>query len=152
VTELPIHDAIGAEIATADLYDVLRLRAEVFVVEQECAYLDPDGRDLAAGTRHLWIRGSDGSLAAYVRVLAEADGTLRIGRVVTHPDHRGQHLAGRLLGAALEGVAVPVVLAAQSHVTSVYERHGFVRDGDDFLDDGIPHTPMRRSAPAGSVP
>ncbi len=148
MTQPPIQDAIGSDLASADLYDLLRLRAEVFVVEQACAYLDPDGRDLSASTRHLWIRAVDGTLAAYVRVLTEADGTLRIGRVVTHPDHRGQHLADRLLAVALEGVTRPVVLAAQSHVTSVYERHGFVRDGDDFLDDGSPHTPMRRPAPA----
>lgn len=146
MTEAELHRATGAEISTADLYDALRLRAAVFVVEQECAYLDPDGLDLHEGTIHLWLRAADGSLAAYLRVLPEADGTTRIGRVVTDPQQRGTGLAGRLLEAALEGVSGDAVLNAQSHLTVVYERHGFVPDGPSFLDDGIPHTPMRRPA------
>jgi ElaA protein len=139
-----IERATGSTINTPDLYDALQLRAAVFVVEQDCPYLDPDGRDLEPTTQHLWIRGDDGGIASYVRVLAEPDGTLRIGRVVTDPAHRGAQRAGQLVDAALEGVTVPVVLAAQSHLTHVYERYGFVPDGDEFLDDGIPHTPMRR--------
>jgi ElaA protein len=148
VTDAEIRRATGADITTADLYALLELRAAVFVVEQDCAYLDPDGLDLGPSTVHLWIDGGDEQPAAYLRVLTEPDGTLRIGRVVTHPAHRGQRLAGRLLEAAVEGATVPVVLNAQAHLMAVYERHGFVRDGDDFLDDGIPHTPMRRAARA----
>ena len=139
-----IERASGSTIGIADLYAALRLRAAVFVVEQDCPYLDPDGRDLEDTTQHLWVRGDDGVIASYVRVLTEPDGTLRIGRVVTHPAHRGGRRAGALIDAALEGVTIPVVLAAQSHLTHVYERHGFIPDGDEFLDDGIPHTPMRR--------
>jgi ElaA protein len=139
-----IERATGSTISPADLYAALRLRAAVFVVEQDCPYLDPDGRDLDGATQHLWIRGDDGAIASYVRVLAEPDGSLRIGRVVTDPGHRGARLAGQLIDAALDGVTVPVVLAAQSHLTRVYERHGFVPDGEEFLDDGILHTPMRR--------
>jgi ElaA protein len=146
MTDAELHRATGAEISTADLYDALRLRAAVFVVEQACAYLDPDGLDLAETTDHLWIRAEDGSLAAYTRVLLEVDGTPRIGRVVTAPRHRGTGLAGRLLEAALDGVTTEVVLSAQSHLTTVYERHGFVVDGPEHLDDGISHTPMRRPA------
>ena len=138
--------ATGAEISTADLYDALRLRAAVFVVEQACAYLDPDGRDLEPDTLHLWIRDDD-VLAAYLRVIREPDGTPRIGRVVTDPGRRGERLAGRLLEAALTDVSTDVVLSAQSHLTALYERHGFVADGEGFLDDGIPPTPMRRAAP-----
>ena len=142
-----IQRATGDVISRADLYDALRLRAAVFVVEQECAYLDPDGRDLDPATRHLWIRDGAGSLAAYLRVLGEGGGTARIGRVVTDPRHRGRGLAGGLLAAALDDATGEVVLAAQSHLTALYEQHGFVPDGDEFLDDGIPHTPMRRPAP-----
>jgi ElaA protein len=147
VTEAGLQRASGAEISPADLYDVLRLRAAVFVVEQACAYLDPDGRDLDPDTVHLWLRDGSGGLAAYLRALREPDGTTRIGRVVTDPDHRGAGFAARLLGAALDGVTGDVVLSAQSHLTALYERHGFVPDGPGFLDDGIPHTPMRRPAP-----
>ncbi len=148
MTDVELFRAAGPEISTADLYDALRLRAAVFVVEQACPYLDPDGRDLEDGTVHLWLRAADGSLAAYLRVLREPDGTTRIGRVVTDPQLRGAGLSARLLAAALDGVTGEVVLNAQSHLTAVYERHGFAADGPEFLDDGIPHTPMRRPAPA----
>ena len=147
VIDREVRRATGSTIASGDLYAALRLRAAVFVVEQDCPYLDPDGRDLDPSTQHLWLTGDDGTMASYVRVLAEPDGSLRIGRVVTDPAHRGSRLAGHLLDAALDGVTGVVVLAAQSHLTHVYERHGFVVDGDEFLDDGIPHTPMRRPPP-----
>ena len=139
-----VRRASGSTIAIGDLYAALRLRAAVFVVEQDCPYLDPDGRDLEPSTRHLWLTGDDGTMASYVRVLTEPDGSLRIGRVVTDQAHRGLRLAEQLLESALVGVTETVVLDAQSHLTHVYERHGFAIDGDEFLDDGIPHTPMRR--------
>ena len=146
MTDGAIRQATGADITTADLYRALRLRAAVFVVEQECPYLDPDGRDLEPGTLHLWLEGQRGSMASYLRVLTDPDGTRRIGRVVTDPAHRGAHLADRLLTAALEDAPGEVVLSAQSHLTHLYARHGFVPDGGEYLDDGIPHTPMRRRA------
>jgi ElaA protein len=144
-----IRRALGSELSASDLYAALELRAAVFVVEQACAYLDPDGRDLEATTEHLWIDGPAGDMAAYLRVLLEPDGTHRIGRVVTAIGRRDERLASRLLEAALEGVEGAVVLSAQSNHTSLYERHGFRPDGPEFLDDGIPHTPMRRP-PDGS--
>jgi ElaA protein len=143
VDELILRAARGPEISTADLYAALCLRAEVFVVEQECAYLDPDGRDLDAGTTHLWLAAEDGTIAAYVRLLTEPAGGHRIGRVVTAPAHRGAHLAGRLIDRALGLAERPVVLDAQSHLVHVYARHGFQPSGPEFLDDGIRHTPMR---------
>jgi ElaA protein len=141
--DLTLHTASGPEIGAADLYAALRLRAQVFVVEQACAYLDPDGRDLEPGTTHLWLAAGDGALAAYVRLLTEPTGGHRIGRVVTDPTRRGAALAGRLIDHALTLVRPPVVLDAQSHLVHVYARHGFVPDGPDFIEDGIPHTPMR---------
>jgi ElaA protein len=148
VTDRGIRRATGATISAADLYAVLQLRAAVFVVEQDCAYLDPDGRDLDPSTEHLWTTDADGEVAAYLRVLREPDGVCRIGRVVTAAGHRGERLASRLLQAVLDEVSGTVVLHAQSQHTSLYERHGFAPDGPEFLDDGIPHTPMRRPAPS----
>lgn len=141
--DLALHQAIGPDIAAADLYAALCLRSEVFVVEQACVYLDPDGQDLDATTIHLWLSAPDGTMASYVRVLAEPGGGHRIGRVVTEPAHRGQHLAARLIEHALTLCQHPVVLHAQSHLVAVYGRHGFVADGPEYLDDGILHTPMR---------
>jgi ElaA protein len=143
VDELELRRASGDQISTGDLYAALRLRAEVFVIEQDCNYLDPDGGDLLAGTTHLWLRTPGGVVASYVRVLAEPTGGHRIGRVVTAPQWRGRRLAARLLHAALEIAADPVVLHAQSHLVDMYARHGFVVDGPEYLEDEISHTPMR---------
>ncbi len=144
--EPTLHRVAGPDLTAAELYAILRLRAEVFVIEQACAYLDPDGRDLEPATTHLWL--PDGpACAAYVRVRTEPEGGHRIGQVVTAPAHRGRHLTGRLLDEALSRLAGSVALDAQSHLVAVYERHGFVPDGPEFVEDGIPHTPMRLQRP-----
>ena len=145
--DLELWQAKGDAIRAADLYDALRLRAEVFVVEQTCVYLDPDGRDLEPGTTHLWLRARDGTLAAYLRVLSEPGGGHRIGRVVTAPGHRGQQLSARLIDIALEDAHDPVVLDAQSQLVAMYARSGFEVDGPAFIEDGISHTPMRLTRP-----
>ena len=133
----------GPELAAAELEAILALRAAVFVVEQACPYQDVDGLDLLGATTHLWIDGADGRPAAYLRLLDDGD-VRRIGRVVTAPSHRGAGLAAALMDEAVALAARPVVLAAQSQLTSWYERWAFTIDGPEFLDDGIPHTPMRR--------
>jgi ElaA protein len=133
----------GPDLIAADLYRLLRLRAAVFVVEQDCPYLDPDGRDLDPGTTHLWLDAPDDTVAACVRVLTEPAGGTRLGRVVTAPTHRGRRLSARLIDEALRFAVRPVVLDAQSHLADVYARHGFVVDGPDFVEDDILHTPMR---------
>ncbi len=140
---LTLHVATAADIRPDDLYRALCLRSQVFVVEQACAYLDPDGRDLEPGTTHLWLSTADGTVASYVRLLTEPGGGHRIGRVVTDPAHRGRRLAAWLVDHALTIVRRPVVLDAQSHLVEVYGRHGFTPSGDEFVEDGIPHTPMR---------
>jgi ElaA protein len=141
--DLQLRQASGADISTADLHALLLLRSEVFVVEQACAYLDPDGRDLEPGTTHLWLLAPDGTIASTIRVLTEPDGGNRIGRVVTAPGHRGRRLASRLIDEALTFARPPVVLDAQSHLVHVYTRHGFEPSGPEYLDVGILHTPMR---------
>lgn len=141
--ELTLHERTGVRIGAADLYAALRLRSLVFVIEQGCVYLDPDGRDLDRDTTHLWLATDDGTMASYVRVLTEPGGGHRIGRVVTDPAHRGARLAGRLIDHALTLTDRPLVLHAQSHLVGVYARHGFAPDGPEFIEAGIPHTPMR---------
>ncbi len=138
--------AAFAELDPVTAYRLWELRSQVFVVEQDCVYLDLDGRDLEPGARHWWVE-REGVPVAALRVLEEG-GSLRIGRVVTRMDRRGQGLAARLVHAVLEAAGDrPVVLAAQSHLVDWYAAFGFVPDGPGFLDDGIPHTPMRRPAP-----
>lgn len=141
--DLELCRAGGATISAGDLYAAVVLRSQVFVVEQDCVYLDPDGRDLEPATTHLWFRDPSGEIASYLRVLAEPTGGHRIGRVVTAPRHRGRRLSTRLIEVALQHTTGPVVLDAQSHLVPMYERNGFVPAGPEFIEDGIPHTPMR---------
>jgi ElaA protein len=84
--------------ATA-LYAILKLRCDVFVVEQKCFYADLDGRDTEPGTRHVWLSRA-GEIIAYLRILDDGD-VERIGRVVTAPGARGAGHAGRLMAQAL---------------------------------------------------
>jgi ElaA protein len=157
------HRATFAELDARTLHDLLRLRVDVFVVEQHCPYPEIDGRDIEPTTRHLWLtRNHDCSgparLAprpdleqsapvAYLRILAEPGGVARIGRVVVAPDARGDGHAGRLMTEALALVGdQPCVLDAQSHLAGFYARYGFTATGPEFLDDGIPHVPMARPA------
>jgi ElaA protein len=123
-------------------YAVWRLRQDVFVVEQECAYPDLDGRDPEPGTVHV-VMEIDGEIAGYARVLDDGD-VWRIGRVLLARSARGQGLADRVMRAALEHTAGrDVVLDAQSPLAGWYGSFGFAADGAEFLEDGIPHTPMR---------
>ena len=126
-------------------YDVWRLRQDVFVVEQACAYPDLDGRDLEPGTRHVLLR-DDEVLLGYARVLDDGD-VWRIGRVVLATEARGRGLADPLMQAALD--VCPdrdIVLDAQTPLAGWYESLGFDVSGPEFLDDGILHVPMRRAA------
>lgn len=154
-----------AELGADDLYDALALRARVFVVEQACAFQDPDGVDRQSW--HLLGRDAQGVLTGYLRVVdalalparqgggvAEGaparDRAPAIGRVVTAPEVRGTG-AGRALFA--EGLARCLAawpgrgirLNAQAHLERFYGSFGFVRAGENFLEDDIPHVPMWRA-------
>ncbi|NGM11670.1 GNAT family N-acetyltransferase [Verrucosispora sp. WMMA2044] len=142
--DTPLHSASFAELDTHTFHDLVRLRVDVFVVEQECAYPELDGRDVEPGTRHLWLT-RDGAPVAYLRILADPGGVARIGRVVVAPTARGDGHAGRLMTAALAEIGDrPCVLDAQSHLVDFYTRHGFTVSGPEYVEDGIPHTPMSR--------
>jgi ElaA protein len=141
-----VRDASLDQLDARTLYRILALRSEVFVVEQECVYLDLDGRDLEPDARQVWIE-RDGEVIATLRLLRDQD-RARIGRVVTAPDARGGGLAAALMTHTLElAGSVDVVLDAQAHLADWYARFGFVRDGAEFVEDGIPHVPMRRPKP-----
>jgi ElaA protein len=137
-----VHVASFHELSPATLYALLRLRVDVFVVEQACAYPELDGRDTEAGTRHCWIE-QDGRVVACLRLLAEADGAVRLGRLATAEDGRGRGLAGRLVRHALGLAGRPVVAAVQVRLVDWYGRFGFAVDGTEYVEDGIAHVPMR---------
>jgi ElaA protein len=150
VHPLEFHAAAFADLDARTLYDLLRLRCDVFVVEQECAYPDIDGRDTEPHTRHLWL-ARDGAPVAYLRILAEAGGVARIGRVAVAKEARGEGLAGLLMDEALALVGDrSCVLEAQSYLVAFYARYGFAVTGPEYVDDGIPHVPMRREPTASS--
>jgi ElaA protein len=146
-----VREAPLAELDPATLYRLLALRSEVFVVEQDCVYLDLDGRDLEPDARQLWIE-EDGAVLATLRLLVDDERTMRIGRVATARAARGRRLAARLMERALElSAGREVVLGAQSYLEKWYAGFGFVRDGAEYVEDGIAHVPMRRvSERAGS--
>lgn len=125
------------------VYGICKIRQDVFVVEQECPYPDLDGRDVEPGTRHVLLMIDD-TLLGYGRVLDDGD-TWRIGRVLLAPDARGRGWADLVMETALQ--VCPdrdVVLDAQSPLVPWYTTFGFEVSGAEFLEDGIPHTPMRR--------
>ncbi len=129
------------ELTADELYDLLALRAEVFVVEQNCAYLDPDGVDKVSW--HVWLRDERG-LAGCLRVYGRNG--VRIGRVVVR--YRREGLGTRLMAegirAAREKLAArEILISAQQYAQPFYERSGFVRCTDPYLEDGIPHVGMR---------
>jgi ElaA protein len=134
------------DLDTTTLYAILQLRSEVFVVEQNCPYADPDGRDDEPGTRHVWL-SCDGEMLAYLRILDDGEEE-RVGRVVTVSHARGTGLAGRLMAAALDIIGNrPSVLNAQACLVPFYAKYGYEQTGPEYLDDGIPHIPMSRPAP-----
>jgi ElaA protein len=140
-----LHAASFAELDAATLYALLKLRVDVFVVEQRCPYPELDGRDTEPSTVHCWLAQA-GAPVGYLRLLSEPDGTARIGRVAVARHARGAGLAGRLMAAALARVGDrDCVLDAQSPLVGFYTRLGFVVTGAEFIEDGIPHFPMHRA-------
>lgn len=139
-----------ADLGVDNLYDALQLRCRVFVLEQG-PYLDPDGVDRQSW--HLLGRDDGGALVAYLRVVdpdVKYDAP-SIGRVITAPEVRGSGAGRALMAAGLAGCTRwwpkrAIVISAQSRLERFYESFGFVREGDDYLEDDIPHVHMRKAA------
>ena len=137
------------ELNLHELYELLQLRAEVFVVEQDCVYQDIDGKDEKA----LHVLGyEDDRLVAYTRIFppgiyfAEA----AIGRVVVRESSRKNKYGHEILKASVKAIedhfnTKSIKLSAQTYLTKFYESHGFSRVGEGYLEDGIPHIAMIKS-------
>lgn len=144
-SEPQVRVAPVREMDPVTLYRLLRLRVDVFVVEQECAYPELDGRDLEDDAALLWVEEA-GDVLATLRLLHDG-ADRRIGRVVTSAAARGRGIAAVLMRAALarcDGLCVRI--DAQAHLEHWYGAFGFRVDGPQFLEDGIPHVPMVREA------
>lgn len=136
-----ITDKAFTEIDTLTLYELLRLRVDVFVVEQGCAYPELDGRDSDPKTRHLWIDEGNGPIA-YLRVLLEPGEGQRVGRVATIPTERNRGLAGALIDYVIATTTRLLVLDAQAYLEDWYLERGFISIGKPFDEAGILHVPM----------
>ena len=130
------------------LYALLKLRQEIFVVEQVCAYLDADSLDQDAW--HLMGFDEDGTMVAYARLLPKAvvySDYVAIGRVLTSASLRGKGQGRVLMEEAILQChkifgMVPIKVSAQSHLSRFYESLGFEATGETYLEDGIPHMGM----------
>jgi ElaA protein len=139
-----VHVEAFDELDARTAYRLWQLRVSVFVVEQRCAYQELDGRDLEPATRHVWAGAPDRPVG-YLRVLDEGS-HLKIGRVLVAPSHRGLGLSDSLMRVALQVVGDrPSTLDAQAPLARWYAGYGYHQDGEEFLDDGILHVPMRRA-------
>lgn len=134
------------ELSTIELYAILQLRSEVFVVEQNCVYLDVDGKDKKSFHLMAW-QGDD--LAAYTRLVPPGISfhEASIGRVITSPKFRGLGIGITLMEKSithvLETYATDTIrIGAQLYLKKFYEGFGFVAQGEEFLEDGILHVEM----------
>lgn len=132
------------------LYDILRLRVDVFVVEQACAYPELDDKDRHPETQHLFGLSPDGELLAYARILPPGLSypEASIGRVVVSPAGRGEGLAMPLMQQAIESALTTwpdagIQIGAQDYLKNFYQKLGFVACSEMYLEDGIPHLDMR---------
>jgi len=136
------------ELSAEELYFVLRLRSEVFVVEQNCVYQDIDGKD----TKALHVLGIyDDKIIAYSRLFAPGDyfDAASIGRVVISDTYRDRKWGHDLIQESIQAISSAfgygrITISAQLYLKKFYEVHGFVQDGDEYLEDGIPHIKMNR--------
>lgn len=141
-----LRRAWARDLDAPTLYALLRLRVDVFVVEQNCPYSELDGRDLEPRTRHFWLENASGAVISTLRLLEDEADQFCIGRVCTQADERGRGHTNRLMRAALEEVGDrPCRISAQTYLAEMYARHGFVTQGPEFDEDGIAHVPMVRA-------
>lgn len=143
---MDLHVKAFDELTPAQLYELLRAREAVFVVEQQCPYPEVDGKDY--GAYHVWLE-EDGDILAYLRVLDRGVSypERSIGRVLTL--RRGEGLGQKIMEAGLTAADEkfgpgPIRIEAQTYAQGFYERFGFRRVSEEFLEDGIPHVEMLR--------
>jgi len=136
------------DLTVHELYAMLRLRSEVFVVEQNCVFLDMDNKDQASLHVGGWV---DNKLVAYTRLVPAgiAYQEASIGRVITSPEARGRGAGRQIMDKSIQllyntwGVQ-PIRLGAQLYLRKFYESFGFVQASDTYIEDGIPHIEMLR--------
>ena len=137
------------QLSIDQLYDLLKLRVDVFVVEQKSAYRELDEYDRHPETLHLSRRNERGQLIAYARLLPPGlrYPEVNLGRFAVKADFRKQGVGQKLLQTALKEISgcwpkTSIRISAQDYLQAFYERHGFLRVSEVYLEDGIPHVEM----------
>ena len=150
---LTLHKKLFSELTTDELYELLRIRSEVFVVEQNCVYQDMDGDDQASV--HLWLTDQD-RVVALCRVCPAGTHMkeVSIGRVIT--TERGKGYGKRIMLAGIEAAkeyfgATAIEIEAQEYAKGFYEQVGFRQSSDPFILDGIPHIKMTLTLPGNTT-
>jgi len=135
-----------SEVSLEEFYSVLRLRSEVFVVEQDCVYQDIDNKDQIA--IHL-LGYINKELIAYSRLFNEGDyfKETSFGRAIIKKEKRGQGYGDELVKESLKTIKnyygnKKVKISAQAHLKTFYSKHAFIAKGKEYLEDGIPHVSM----------
>ena len=133
------------ELDLRELYAILQLRSEIFVIEQNCVFQDMDDLDLVA--YHVMAWSADGVLVAYTRYFENLDGFQSIGRVVVKKSHRQIKLGELLMEKTISFLQTafglqPIKIGAQLYLERFYEKFGFKRASEVYLEDGIPHIKM----------
>ena len=131
-----------SELTTDILYSILALRSEVFVVEQDCVYQDIDGKDQKA--KHVLCKKNN-EIIAYARIFKPGDyfEEASFGRAVVKKSERGKGIGDELVINSIKNVPEnKIKISAQSYLKEFYGKHGFVAKGEEYLEDGIPHTAM----------
>jgi ElaA protein len=140
-----------SELTTDELYSILKLRTDVFFLEQKIDETELDDRDREPATRHYWIADDHGT-AAYLRTLVDPvpeyrDARRLISRVVVRADRRGEGLAQKLLDEVMaRHASEPMLLHAQEYVAPLYARYGFEPFGEVYVEAGLSHLSMYRAA------
>jgi len=134
------------ELTTTEVYQILQLRNEVFVVEQDVVYQDADGKDYIA--LHVFLKDRD-KIIAYLRICKPGDyfQNACIGRVVTHPSYRRQSIGSKIVQKGIDIItrelkANIIEISAQKYLLQFYNDLGFKEEGEEYLEDGLPHFRM----------
>ena len=137
------------ELNKAELYQIIQLRIAVFIVEQDCPY--PDLDDMDQDAQHLWIEDA-GEIVCYLRVNPAGSRFLEpsLGRIVTKKSHRNRGYAEMLIKRAIDLVCEKesraIRISAQCYLEKYYEKFGFIKASEEYLEDDIPHIEMLKDA------
>ncbi|MCF6348860.1 MAG: GNAT family N-acetyltransferase [Flavobacteriaceae bacterium] len=139
------------EISLNELYDILQLRINVFIVEQNCPYPELDNKDKKAF--HLFSKDKNANIIAYTRIFKPGDyyKEVAFGRVVVHKDFRNQKLGYKLIEQTINKIEqlfgnTPIKIGAQTYLKEFYESFDFQQVGKEYIEDGIPHIYMIKAA------